>query len=101
MKPLERMTHMTEFVPLFPRQPVPPLHVNLVGAGLFDLRGERPQHFTLVVFYRRLHYPICKAQLRELQPQLDEFYKHGVAVLALSSDSKQPAMQTRETREFD
>ncbi len=91
---------MTEFVPLFPRQPVPPLHVNLVGAGLFDLRGERPQHFTLVVFYRGLHCPICKTQLRELESKLDEFDKRGVAVVAVSSDSKQRAMQTRETWEL-
>ncbi|RTM14160.1 MAG: AhpC/TSA family protein [Bradyrhizobiaceae bacterium] len=91
---------MTEFVPLFPRQPVPLLHVKLVGGGLFDLRSEGPQHFTLVVFYRGLHCPICKTQLRELESKLDEFDKRGVAVVAVSSDTKQRAMQTREAWEL-
>ena len=58
---------MTDLVPLFPRQPVPPLNVNLAGGGLFDLRSERPKHFTLLVFYRGLHCPICKSQLKELE----------------------------------
>src|SRR6266852_358310 len=81
MKDTGRMTHMTDLVPLFPRRPVPPLNVNLAGGGLFDLRSERPKHFTLLVFYRGLHCPICKSQLRELE-------------------SKLRAMQTRDTWEL-
>ncbi len=91
---------MTDLVPLFPRRPVPPLNVNLAGGGLFDLRSERPKHFTLLVFYRGLHCPICKSQLRELESKLDEFDKRGVTVVAVSSDSKQRAMQTRDTWEL-
>jgi peroxiredoxin len=91
---------MTDLVPLFPRQPVPPLNVNLAGGGLFDLRSERPKYFTLLVFYRGLHCPICKSQLRELESKLDEFDKRGVTVVAVSSDSKQRAMQTREAWEL-
>jgi peroxiredoxin len=87
---------MTDLVPLFPRQPVPPLNVHLAGGGLFDLRSERPNHFTLLVFYRGLHCPICKGQLRELESKLDEFDKRGVAVVAVSSDTKERAAQTRE-----
>jgi peroxiredoxin len=52
------------------------------------------------VFYRGLHCPICKTQLRELESKLDEFDKRGVAVVAVSSDSKQRAMQTREAWEL-
>ena len=91
---------MTDLVPLYPRQPVPPLNVNLAGGGLFDLRSERPKHFTLLLFYRGLHCPICKGQLRELESKLDEFDKRGVGVVAVSSDSKERALQTRETWEL-
>jgi peroxiredoxin len=87
---------MTDLVPLFPRQPVPPLNVNLAGGGLFDLRSERPKQFTLLLFYRGLHCPICKSQLRELESKLDEFDKRGVAVVAVSSDTKERAAQTKE-----
>src|SRR5260370_12299367 len=100
MKDTEGMTHMTDLVPLFPRQPVPPLNVNLAGGGLFDVRSERPKHFTLLLFYRGLHCPICKSQLRELESKLDEFDKRGIGVVAVSSDSKERAMQTREAWEL-
>lgn len=88
---------MTNPVPLFPRQPVPPLHVDLASGGSFDLTSEKPTHFTLLVFYRGLHCPICKTQLRELESKLDDFEKRGVAVVAISSDTKERALQIRET----
>jgi peroxiredoxin len=87
---------MTDIVPLFPRQLVPPLNVDLAGGGSFDLGNERPAHFTLLVFYRGLHCPICKTQLKELESKLDEFDKRGVAVLAVSSDTRERATQTKE-----
>ena len=88
---------MTDLVPLFPNQTVPPLRVDLAGGRQFDLTSEKPFHFTLVVFYRGLHCPICKTQLKELESKLDDFEKRGVAVVAVSTDSKERAEQTRET----
>lgn len=82
---------MTDIVPLIPRQPVPPLNVDLAGGGSFNLEGARPTNFTLLVFYRGLHCPICKTQLRELESKLGEFDKRGVAVVAVSSDTRERA----------
>jgi len=90
------MTDMTDLVTLFPRQPVPPLDVGLADGGTFDIAAEKPASFTLVVFYRGLHCSICKTQLRELESKLDEFDKRGVAVVAVSSDSRERAEQTRQ-----
>ncbi len=87
---------MTDLVPLLPRRAVPPLQVDLASGGTFDLAREKPAHFTLLVFYRGLHCPICKTQLRELESKLEEFDKRGVAVVAVSSDTKERAMQTRD-----
>jgi peroxiredoxin len=87
---------MTDFVHLFPRRAVPPLRVDLAGGDTFDLAREKPAQFTLLVFYRGLHCPICKTQLRELESKLDEFDKRGVAVVAVSSDTKDRATQTRD-----
>jgi peroxiredoxin len=92
----KRMTDMTDLVTLFPRQPVPPLDVGLADGGTFDIAAEKPASFTLIVFYRGLHCPICKTQLRELESKLDEFDKRGVAVVAVSSDSRERAEQTRQ-----
>lgn len=91
---------MTDLVPLFPRQSVPPLHVGLVDGGSFELEKEKPANFTLLVFYRGLHCPICKTQLRELEAKLDELAKRGVGVVAISSDTKECAAQTKEAWEL-
>lgn len=81
--------------PLFPRQEVPALTVPLVGGGTFDLAAERPERFTLVVFYRGLHCPICKTQLEELERRLGDFAQRGVGVIALSSDSRERAERAK------
>ena len=86
---------MTEPVPLFPRQPVPPLTVDLAGGGSFDIAAQKPATFTLVVFYRGLHCPICKAQLKDLEAKLDDFETRGVAPIAVSSDTAERASETK------
>ncbi|MEO1200875.1 MAG: peroxiredoxin-like family protein [Pseudomonadota bacterium] len=82
---------MTDLTPLFPREPVPALSVDLVGGGSFTLSAETPDTFTLVVFYRGLHCPICKGYLGELEKLLPEFDKRGVSVVAISSDGAERA----------
>jgi peroxiredoxin len=85
------MPHITS---LIPRKPVPPLALPLAGGGSFDLPSEAPENFTLLVFYRGLHCPICKMQLRELEAKLPEFEKRGVGVVAISSDDRERAERT-------
>jgi peroxiredoxin len=86
---------MSDIEPLIPRQPVPPLTVPLAGGGKFDLAVETPEKFTLVVFYRGLHCPICRRQLTELEAKLPDFEKRGVSVVAISSDDKERAERTK------
>ena len=74
---------------LFPRQPTPPLTVETLAHGRFDLSSEVPKHFTLIVFYRGLHCPLCAKYLIELERLVPEFEKRGVTVLALSSDDQE------------
>jgi peroxiredoxin len=71
---------------LMPRQPVPRLQVPTLDHGPFDLALDAAPNFTLVVFYRGLHCPICHKYLLELGRLLPEFDKLGVRVIALSSD---------------
>lgn len=76
---------------LIPRQPVPTLQVPTLFHGTYDLNAERPEHFSLVVFYRGLHCPICHKYLLELGRLLPEFTRRGVGVIALSSDTTERA----------
>jgi len=86
---------MPDMIPLIPRKPVPPLALSLAGGGSFDMASEKPENFTLLVFYRGLHCPICKMQLRELEAKLGEFEKRGVGVVAISSDDEDRGERTR------
>ena len=85
----------TDLIPLFPRLPVPPLQVPLIGGGLFEIAAERPQAFSLIVFYRGLHCPICQTQLKDLERNLDAFETRGVSVIAISSDIEKRANETK------
>lgn len=71
---------------LIPRRAVPPLSVPTLAHGHFDLRTERPDNFSLVVFYRGYHCPICAKYLIELGRLLPEYEAKGVSIVAISSD---------------
>lgn len=76
---------------LIPRLAVPALNFPTLGHGEFDLLAERPAHFTMVVFYRGLHCPICAKYLLELGRLQSEFEQRGVLAVAASSDSRERA----------
>jgi peroxiredoxin len=71
---------------LIPRQPVPPLKIETLSHGTFELAAEKPDFGTLVVFYRGLHCPICATYLKELERLTPEFEQRGLKTIALSSD---------------
>ncbi|MCA0422332.1 MAG: AhpC/TSA family protein [Proteobacteria bacterium] len=74
---------------LVPRQPVPPLVVETVDNRTFDLRSANAEKFVLIVVYRGLHCPLCRAYLAELASLLPEFEKRGVECLAISTDDRE------------
>jgi peroxiredoxin len=76
---------------LIPRQPVPALTVPTLAHGDFTLAADAASDFTLVVFYRGLHCPVCAKYLLELGRLQPEFDKRGVKVIALSSDGHERA----------
>lgn len=76
---------------LMPRQPAPELRVPTLAHGDFDLAADAAPRFTMVVFYRGLHCPICLKYLLELGRLQPEFEKRGVKSIALSSDGRERA----------
>jgi len=80
---------------LKPRQPVPELNLSTLQ-GPWSLSEQAPENFTMVVFYRGLHCPICSKYLAELNKMVDDFSEVGVSILAVSSDSEERAQQARE-----
>lgn len=87
---------MTDIQPLVPRQMVPSLDVATIDGNTWRLWDRMPENFTMIVFYRGFHCPICVRQLQELQGKLAEFEARGVEVIAISTDAEDRARQTRE-----
>ena len=76
---------------LMPRQAVPGLKVPRLSGQVFELAPELAKNFTLLVFYRGYHCPLCRTYLTELNRLYDDFVQRGVAVFALSSDNEERA----------
>lgn len=80
---------------LAPDQAVPALAVPLAGGGEFALANEQPRNFTMLVFYRGLHCPVCKGYLQGLQNLLSGYDEAGVSVAAVSMNDQATAEKTR------
>ena len=74
-----------------PRTKVPELELNLINDTKWKLSDQNPENFTLLVFYRGLHCPICKKYLEELKSKLNEFIDKGINVIAISCDTEERA----------
>lgn len=79
-----------------PGTKIPALSLPTVEGRRFDVTAARPESFSMLVFYRGLHCPICKGYLRELDGKLQEFTQRGVEAIAISADTEARARQTRE-----
>jgi len=75
-------------VKLLPRTKVPALSVKTVSGQTWTLSARKPERFTLVVFYRGLHCPICRGYLGELVKLEPEFKTRGVEVVVISIDDE-------------
>jgi peroxiredoxin len=80
---------------LVPRQPVPPLDLDTLAGPRFRLSDAHPERFTMIVFYRGFHCPICRRYLTELDGMADQFTTRGVGVLVASSDTRARAEEAR------
>lgn len=92
---------MSAITPLMPRQKVPSLSVPLVGGGTWSLADQSPENFTMVVFYRGLHCPICGKYLKDLDTKLADFAKRGVNVVVVSSDDEDRATEAKAKWELE
>ena len=82
---------------LMPRQPVPDLSVPTLDGQTWTLSEQTPENFSLIVFYRGLHCPICSGYVRDLDRKEAKFNEKGVQVLAVSNDSAERAGETKDS----
>lgn len=77
-----------------PKTKVPELELNLINDTQWSLEAQRSESFTMLVFYRGLHCPVCKKYLENLATKLEDFTKRGVHLIAISCDSEERAKKT-------
>lgn len=81
---------------LTPAAAAPDLDLPLTIKARFVLSDQHPDAFTMLVFYRGSHCPICKQYLTELGGRLEDFTGRGVNVFAISMDSPERAATAHE-----
>ena len=79
---------------LTPDTQVPALSLPLVGGGTFTLNETAPEHFTMVVFYRGHHCPVCKTYLEKLNGLAAGYAAAGFDMVVASMNSEDLAQQT-------
>jgi peroxiredoxin len=78
-----------------PVEKVPEIKVKTLQGQEWALSRQKPAHFTLIVFYRGHHCRVCRHYIHDLSVQLPEFEKRGINVIAISSNSKEKALQSQ------
>jgi peroxiredoxin len=77
-----------------PARPAPELEVDTVAHGRWTLAQQRPESFTLVVFYRGAHCSKCKSYLQTLTRLAPRLRALGVVLAAVSMDEQAAAADT-------
>ena len=79
-----------------PKNKVPELQLDLINDTKWILENQKPEKYTLIVFYRGLHCPVCKKQLQDLASKTEDFKSRGVNVIAVSMDTEKRAKLSAE-----
>ena len=78
-----------------PQSQAPDLSVQTLDGKQWVLNQQNPDFFTMVVFYRGLHCPLCKKYLEKLNEIQDDLNSKGVQVIAVSMDKEVRARKSR------
>ena len=76
---------------LIPGQAAPNLDLPLTINARYKLADQTPEHFTMLVFYRGKHCPICRKYLEEIGGRMSEIADAGLAPVAISMDDPERA----------
>lgn len=83
-----------------PKQQAPDLNFKLIDGGTWSLAEQTPNNFTMVVFYRGLHCPVCKSYTEELQKLKPKFQNLGIDIITVSMDSEARAKTSKKEWEI-
>ncbi|WOI57096.1 peroxiredoxin-like family protein [Palleronia sp. LCG004] len=76
-----------------PGKNAPDLDLRLIIGTDWSLKAQSPDAFSMIVFFRGLHCPICKSYLKEIAAQLPTLTEKGVAAVTVSMESEDRAKE--------
>jgi peroxiredoxin len=79
-----------------PKEQVPSLELDLINDTQWVMEKQDPDKYSLLIFYRGMHCPICKKQLETVKDRLQDLIDRGVNVIAISMDTEEKAKKTGE-----
>ncbi|MGB5982736.1 MAG: peroxiredoxin-like family protein [Nonlabens sp.] len=74
-----------------PKDQMPSLELPLINDARYKLEEQNPDKYSLLIFYRGLHCPVCKKQLSNIQDHLDKLVDRGINLVAISMDNEERA----------
>ena len=83
-----------------PNQTAPVLSLPTLNGKTWTL-SEQTSPFTLIVFYRGDHCPICRVYLRDLAKTQEKFQERNIGVIAVSSNSEKLARKSQTEWQLD
>jgi len=82
---------------IYPGDKVPQLSLLTVSGDRFTLSEQNPEKFTVVVFYRGKHCPLCLNHLKEIQDRHQKIVESGMNIVAVSMDDDVKAKATAKS----
>lgn len=80
-----------------PSTKAPELKIKTTESDQWDLAQQTPDKYTMLVFYRGLHCPVCKTYLQTLNKEFDKFKEQGVtSMIAISGDTEEKAREAKK-----
>jgi len=79
-----------------PGTQAPTLELPVVGGDMLCLADRAPELFTMLVFNRGLHCPVCHAQLSELDSRFDDFAQRGIDIVSISGEDEERATRMHD-----
>ena len=73
---------------IIPQTQAPELELKLLDGNIWKLKDQNPKHFTMLVFYRGLHCPVCGKYLKTLDGLIEAYAEKGLDVIAISMDDE-------------
>ena len=74
-----------------PQTQAPELSFQLTNGEQWSLTDQNPEAFTMIVFYRGLHCPVCKNYTNTLDDLVDDYAERGIDIVTIRMDTEKRA----------